>query len=78
MLLPVLAVYDKKTALLDKPFLVRHVGEAIRDWDVVRKDKETKFGKTPEDFDLYQIAKYDDETGLYENLQPRLQIATGV
>ena len=72
----VIAVFDKKTALFDQPFHVRHPGEAIREWDIVRKDEKTKFGKNPEDFDLYQIATYDDSTGEYTTAKTHL--ATGV
>lgn len=73
-----IAVFDKKTALFDNPFFVRHNGDAIRQWDIVRKDETTKFGKNPEDFDLKQIGTYDDETGLFEILSPHIQLASGV
>lgn len=74
----VLAVYDKKTGLFGQPFTVRHNGEAIREWDIVRKDSNTKFGKNPEDFDLYQVGNYYEETGFTENLQPATHLASGV
>ena len=73
-----IAVYDKKTGLFDKPFAVRHNGEAIREWDIVTKDGQTKFGKNPEDFDLYQIANYNDETGAITMCQPHVHLASGV
>ncbi|AZL82667.1 nonstructural protein [Apis mellifera associated microvirus 60] len=63
MVLKILASYDKKTALYDRPFLVRHVNEALREWDIVCKDQQTKYGKNPEDFDLYLVGQFDDETG---------------
>ena len=72
------AVFDKKTALFDNPFCVRHVGDAIREWDIVRKNSETKFGKNPEDFDLFQIGEYDDETGTLTTLSPHLHLSSGV
>lgn len=73
-----IAVYDKKTGLYDKPFVVRHNGEAIREWDIVIKDTQTKFGKNPEDFDLFQIAYYNDETGAIEMCAPHIHLASGV
>lgn len=75
---PMIAVYDKKTALFERPFVVRHVGEAIREWDIVTKDSNTKFGKNPEDFDLFQIGFFDDETALVEILKPNIHLASGV
>lgn len=75
---PVISVYDKKTATYERPFVVRHIGEAIREWDVVRKNPETKFGKNPEDFDLFQIGTYNDQHGTLETLQPHSHLATGI
>lgn len=40
-----IAVYDKKTALFDNPFTVRHVGDAIREWDIVRKIQKLNSAK---------------------------------
>lgn len=74
----VIAVYDKKIGLYGSPFYVRHNGEAIREWDIIRRDTNKKFGKNPEDFDLYQIAVYDDETGEHHTLQPATHLASGV
>lgn len=73
-----IAVYDKKTALFEKPFVARHIGEAVREWDFVRKDPNLKFGKNPEDFDLYHIGFYDDTTANVELVKPHICIATGV
>lgn len=75
---PIIAVYDKKTGLFENPFVVRHNGEAIREWDHVRQDKNTKFGKNPEDFDLFQIGVYEPETGNLETLKPATHLASGV
>lgn len=72
-----IAVHDKKTGLYDNPFTVRHVGEAVREWDIVRKDPQTKFGKNPEDFDLFQIGEYDDELGQLIP-QKHIHLASGV
>lgn len=75
---PVIAVYDKKLGLFDPPFIVRHVGEAIREWDVVRKDEKTKFGKHPSDYEIFQIANYDDTTGSFVEIKPHLHLGSGV
>lgn len=75
---PVCAIYDKKTGLFDTPFFVRHNGEAVREWDIVRKDPNTKFGKNPEDFDLFQIANYDFQNGEIVPLKPHTHLGTGI
>lgn len=63
MILKILAPYDKKTGLYDRPFMVRHINEALREWEIVCKDTQTKYGKNPEDFDLYLVGEFDDESG---------------
>ena len=77
MKMPVIAVYDKKLAIYEKPFTVRLTGEAIREWDYVRKDKNTKIGMNPEDFDLFKIGDFNESTGLIEAHNPE-HLATGV
>lgn len=74
MEVPVCAVYDRKTGLFDPPFTVRHVGEANREWAILLTDTNTKFGKNPEDFELYQIAVYDDSKGELTTLRPHTQL----
>jgi len=78
MLKPVVAVKDKKIGMFDSPFVVRHNGEAMREFDTVRQDKNTKFGKNPEDFDLYQIGTYDETTGELVTLSPPTHLISGV
>lgn len=77
MILKILAPFDKKTALYDRPFLVRHTGEAIREWEIVCKDQQTKYGKNPEDFDLYLVGQFDDESGEVIPAKPQ-HLASGV
>lgn len=75
---PVVAVKDKKIGMFDSPFVVRHPGEAMREFDTVIKDTNTKFGKNPEDFDLYQIGTYDESTGELETISPPTHLSSGV
>lgn len=75
---PVLAIFDKKIGMFDQPLVVRHLGEGLRDWDHVTKDKNTKYGRNPEDFDLYQIATFNEITGSFSPIQPHLHLQNGV
>ena len=75
---PLIAVYDRKTGLFDPPFMVKHVGHAIREFDIVKRDPNTKFGKNPEDFDLFQVGEFDESTGNASALTPHLHLASGV
>lgn len=69
---PVIAVYDRKIALFELPNVFRHNGEALREFTTLKTKPDTKFGANPEDYDLYQIALFDDETGQFENVTPHV------
>lgn len=57
------SVYDIKTKEFDQPFAVRHLADAIREFQIIAKNPQTKWGKNPEDFSLYAIGEFDDESG---------------
>lgn len=69
MISKVFAVFDVKVGVYERPFFMRTRGEAVRSWVEVVNDPETKFNKHPEDFGLFEIAEYDDEKGVFQNLQ---------
>lgn len=64
----VFTVYDSKAATYMRPFLMNTVGEAVRSWIDVVNDPSTQFHKHSEDFTLFEIAEYDDETAQFKNL----------
>lgn len=78
MKLAMVAVKDKKTGLFDPPFLVRHPNEAVREFQLITKKTETKFGQHPEDFDLYHLADYNEDSGDFENFEVKKQLTSGV
>lgn len=60
---PVLCVFDKKTKLYDKPFSIRHVGEAVREFETLKTQKDNKIGMNPDDFELHHIGQFQFEIG---------------
>jgi len=68
MVSKVFSVYDAKIGSYSTPFIQQTVGQALRAWIDVCNDKTTMFYKHPEDYTLFEIAEYDDETGKYNNL----------
>lgn len=64
------------------PLFVIHIGSAIRDFGDQCKDKTTKLGMHPEDYELYHVGEWDDVTGNFHtpshanDMQPN-QIAVG-
>lgn len=73
----IVAVFDKKSGLFDNPVACRHAGEALRDFENLKKKPETKFGANPEDYELMLIGEWDYSTGRMENV-PHVTLSSGV
>lgn len=61
----VCAVFDSAIASYGQPFFVPHVGAALRSFvdEVNRKAQDNQLNAHPEDFVLFHLAYFDDETG---------------
>lgn len=70
----VITVFDRKTSSFQNPMTYKHVGDAIRDFDTVKKDDKTKIGQHPEDFELYKIGEFNEDNGEITPIKP-LQLA---
>lgn len=79
MKLIIIAVRDIKTDLFGVPITVNHTGAAIRSFGDQCMGKAQQADPTlathPEDFELYQLATYEDSTGEFTN--EKLQLAVG-
>jgi len=75
----VVSVRDRAADTFGRPFFVVAVAQAIRSFsdEVNRADKDNPLFNHPEDFDLYELASFDDDSGLFVALsQPRM-VAVG-
>lgn len=62
----VCAVYDRAAELYGRPFYVSAPGQAVRSFsdEVNRADGDRgDMAKHPDDFDLYQLAVFNDNSG---------------
>lgn len=75
---PVIAVKDLKTGLFESLGSCKHVGEVIREFDSLVKNKQTRYGMHPSDFELYQVATFNEKTGITTAIQPPTHLASGV
>lgn len=79
MIMQVVAVRDRAANLFMRPFVVNHLGQAIRGFaDEINRnapDNQTMW-QHPDDFDLYHIGTYSDEDGRINPCDPHM-IATG-
>jgi len=57
------SAHDAKLGVFNAPFTFTHVGQAMRAWEEVCKDGKSPFSKFPDDFVLYEIAEFDEDTG---------------
>lgn len=59
----VFSVFDIKGKAYLRPFFMLHNGEAMRQFGDAVVDEKTQFNKHPEDYQLFLLAEYDDNTG---------------
>jgi len=61
--LVLLAVFDSKVGIFDRPFLVRSSAEGIRSFadEVARQDSVLR--QHPEDYSLHRMGEFDQTTG---------------
>lgn len=57
------AIRDTKAEIYKQPTYFLTHGEAERAFKELANDREGIIGKNPEDFDLYYMGEFDDETG---------------
>jgi hypothetical protein len=59
------SVRDRATGLFSRPFYVASAAQAIRSFidEVNRADPENLFHKHPDDYSLYELVHWDDQTG---------------
>lgn len=78
MKLQVLAVRDRAVDAFGRPMFFPSNGAAIRAFgdEVNRQSPDNPYHEHPEDYDLYLLGIFDDETGHFHTDQPK-QIAIG-
>jgi hypothetical protein len=68
------AVRDSAMAAFMNPFVVQATGQAVRSFtdEVNRAAQDNALNQHPEDFELYQVGFFDDDTGEFSNELARL------
>lgn len=57
------SIRDAKSEVFNTPFYKGTHGEAERDFRSAVNDEKTQLNRYPEDFDLYYLGEYDNNTG---------------
>ncbi|AZL82880.1 nonstructural protein [Apis mellifera associated microvirus 26] len=69
MLQKLFAIRDSKTEYFGSPFCKATHGEAERDFRTLVNDEKTNLNQYPEDYDLYYLGEYDNNSGKFETLE---------
>lgn len=77
MKLNVYAIYDAKTNAFAQPFYQLTEGEARRTMSTLCQDPEHLFYKHPHDFELFQLAEFDNIEGVFKPNKKSLGTAAG-
>ncbi len=77
MIHKIFTVFDEKAQAYIAPFTCHQTGMAIRSFTDACADQTHKFGAHPEDYTLYQIGFFDDETAeIYD--PSKSEVVTGL
>lgn len=78
MIQKVFGVRDAKALAFLQPFFSVSVGAAVRAFsDAVNEDVKSPLGKHPEDYVLYELASFDDNTGEFVCTNPIKMLGCG-
>lgn len=64
------SVYDIKAAVFSSPFTSIRNETAIRDFTNACNDPDSMLSKNPGDYHLYELAEFDDYTGVITPISP--------
>lgn len=67
MKLKAFTIRDTKGEVFNTPFFQKTHGEAERSFKSLLNDQQSMVAKYPEDYDLYYIGEYDDQTGQFNS-----------
>jgi hypothetical protein len=72
----VVCVKDRAAEVFNRPFFVPHRNVAIRDFtdEVNRVAADNQLNKHPDDFDLYLLGEFNDNTGEFSISNPQVLV----
>lgn len=73
----IVAVRDRAVDAFSRPFFVPSVGAAVRSFRDEVNNPESPMNKHPEDYDLYELGAFDDESGDLRSLDKPRMVAIG-
>lgn len=74
----VYSLRDSKAGTFSRPFMKLSQAEAVRDFTQLARDPSSQVSAFPEDFDLYHLGEFNDETGKHNLLETPAHIVKAV
>lgn len=74
----IFCVYDSKAEVYGKPFFLQSVGLAKRGFTEAANDPSSEICKYAEDFSLFQLGSFDEQTGRIETLQAPVHLESAM
>lgn len=65
MIIRLYGIYDEKALAFRTPFFMPTLGMAVRAFENLKEDKKTEIGLNPEDYTLWFLGAFDDQTGAF-------------
>lgn len=78
MLLKMFTVYDSKSKLYMQPMFFQTTGMAARSFEDTVNTKDHVFNNHPEDFTLFEIGVYDDNSAAVQMLDTPISLGVAV
>uniref|UniRef100_UPI00404756F4 phage ORF5 protein n=1 Tax=Shewanella sp. TaxID=50422 RepID=UPI00404756F4 len=72
------SVYDNKAKTFSTPFFEVHTGQATRAFSDAVATKDHPFARHPNDYILYEIGTYNDESATLTNHTENIHVAIAV
>jgi len=70
MLLETVTIYDLKSKVYSQPVHVSHVAAGVRAFGDAVNEKSSQYNKHPEDYIMFHIGTFDDQTGVLTPIPP--------
>lgn len=70
----IISVKDMKAKLFLQPTFQRSVHDATRSFEVIVNEPDNMISKFPDDFRLYQIGEFDQDSGVITETNPPLDL----
>lgn len=78
MLQKMYSIRDSKAEIFYPPMFQKTHGEAERTFNKMVQDEKSMISQYPDDYDLYYIGEYDDQTGTINSLQTPQHVVKAV